>query len=217
MAETISLAAEVRTAVGRGVKALRRSGKTPAIIYGRHTAPLPIQVETRVLANTLRKAGRNTLISLQVDGEAQPRMVLTREVQRDPIKRSLLHVDFYEVSLTETITASLRIIVVGEPEDVKSGAGVLIQERDTLEIECLPQDLIESVTIDVSKMKIDDAVRVKDIIVPPGIRFLEDPELEVLRVTRFTEAAVEEAAAVEPGEVEVIERGKKEEAEEEEG
>lgn len=216
MAETISLAAEVRTAVGRGVKALRRGGKTPAIIYGRHTTPLPIQIETRTLANTLRKAGRNTLIALQVAGETQPRMVLTREVQRDPIRRDLLHVDFYEVSLTETITASLRIVVVGEPEDVKSGAGVLIQERDALEIECLPQDLIESVTIDVSQMKIDDVVRVKDIIVPPGIRFLEDPDLEVLRVTRFTEATVEETVT-EPGEVEVIERGKKEEAEEEEG
>ncbi|MDW8396761.1 MAG: 50S ribosomal protein L25 [Anaerolineae bacterium] len=216
MAETIELSADVRTAVGRSLNALRRSGKTPAIIYGRHISPLPIQLDTRVLTNTLRKAGRNTLITLRVGGETQPRMVLTREVQRDPIRRDILHVDFYEVSLTEKITATVRILTVGEPEDVKSGIGMLIQERDTLEIECLPQDLIESVTIDISQMKIDHAVRVKDIIVPPGIRFLEDPDLEVLRVSRFVEAKLEEEAAVEPGEVEVIERGKKEEAEEEE-
>jgi large subunit ribosomal protein L25 len=104
---------------------------------------------------------------------------------------------------------------VGEPDDVRAGLGVLLQERDTLEIECLPADLIESVTIDVSKMKIDDVVRVKDVIVPPGITVLDDPEAEVVRVTRVVEAK-EEETVVEPGEVEVIEKGKKEAAEEEE-
>lgn len=216
MADKIELNAEIRTAVGSGVNALRRSGKVPAIVYGHNVPNIPIQLDVREVANTLRKAGRNTLITLNIVGKDTPQMVLTREVQRDPIRRTIQHIDFYAVSMTEKITASIRVILAGEPEDVKSGTGVLLQERDTLEIECLPSDLIEAVTIDVSKMKVDDVVRVKDVIVPPRITLLDDPEDEVVRVTRFVEAKEEEAIAAEPAEVEVIEKGKKEEAENEE-
>ena len=113
--------------------------------------------------------------------------------------------------MTEKITASIRVLTVGEPADVKSGAGVLLQERDTLEIEALPTDLIDSVTIDISNMKIDDVVRVKDIAIPAGVKFLEELEEDVVRVNRFIEAKIEEVAAAEPVEVEVIEKGKKEE------
>ncbi|GIV84046.1 MAG: 50S ribosomal protein L25 [Candidatus Roseilinea sp.] len=211
MADKIELRAEIRTAVGSGVNALRRSGKVPAIVYGRNTPNIPIQLDAREVTNTLRKTGHNTLIALHIAGKDAPQMVLTREVQRDPIRRTIQHIDFYAVSMTEKITASIRVMLEGEPEDVKSGVGVLLQERDTLKIECLPSDLIEAVTIDVSKMKVDDVVRVKDVVVPPGIALLDDPEDEVVRVTRFVEA--KEEAAAEPAEVEVIEKGKKEEAE----
>lgn len=211
MAEKIELNAEVRTAVGSGVNALRRSGKVPAVVYGHRLPTRAIQLDTREVTNILRKAGRNTLISLNIAGADGPQMVLAREIQRDPIRRTIQHIDFYAVSMSEKLTASIRVVCLGEPEDVKSGVGVLLQERDTLEIECLPQDLIESVTIDVSRMKVDDVVRVKDVIVPPGITLLDDPDEEIVRVTRFVEAKVEEAEAVEPGEVEVIEKGKKEE------
>jgi large subunit ribosomal protein L25 len=211
MADKIVLNAEVRTAVGSGVNALRRAGKVPAIVYGRNVSNVPIQLDAREVANVLRKAGRNTLIALNIAGKEAPQMVLTREVQRDAIRRVIQHIDFYAVSMTEKISASISVVCVGEPEDVKSGIGVLLQERDTLEIECLPGDLIESVTIDVSRMKVDDVVRVRDVIVPPGVALLDDPEDEVVRVTRFVEAKEEEAAPVEAAEVEVIEKGKKEE------
>ncbi len=218
MSETIELQAELRSNVGSGIKALRRSGKTPAVIYGRHVTPLAVQLDTRTLNNTLRKVGKNTLIQLHVAGESEPRTVLVREVQRDPIQRRLLHLDFQQISLTEKIRATVRVETAGECPDVRSGAGILLMERDTLEVECLPTDLVEAITIDISQLKVDDAVLVKDIVPPPGIRILEDPEESVLRITRFVEATVEEEAAGEPGEVEVIERGKKEkEGEEEEG
>jgi large subunit ribosomal protein L25 len=211
MADKITLAADVRTTVGRGVKALRRSGKVPAVVYGRNIAPISIQLDAHEVTNTLRKAGRNTLITLAVSGNGTTKMVLAREVQRDPIRRTIKHIDFYEVNMSEKITASIRVICAGEPEDVKSGAGVLLQERDSLDIEALPGDLIESITVDVSQMKIDDVIRVKDLVVPTGIKFLDNPEDDVVRVTRFVEAKVEEAVAAEPTEVEVIEKGKKEE------
>jgi large subunit ribosomal protein L25 len=216
MADTITLEAENRATVRNDVKALRRSGKVPAVVYGHNIAPISVQLDTRKVNNTLRKTGRNTLISLSVDGASAPKMVLVREVQRDPVKRTLLHLDFYEVSMTERITATIRVICAGEPADVKSGQGVLLQERDTLEIECLPADLIDSVTVDVSNMNIDDVIRVKDLQIPPGITLREDLEEDVVRLTRFVEAKVEEAAAAEPSEVEVIEKGKKEEDEGEE-
>jgi large subunit ribosomal protein L25 len=211
MADKITLAADVRTTVGRGVKALRRSGKVPAVVYGRNIAPISIQLDAHEVTNTLRKAGRNTLITLAVSGNGTTKMVLAREVQRDPIRRTIKHIDFYEVNMSEKITASIRVICAGEPEDVKSGAGVLLQERDSLDIEALPGDLIESITVDVSQMKIDDVIRVKDLVVPTGIKFLDNPEDDVVRVTRFVEAKVEEVVAAEPAEVEVIEKGKKEE------
>jgi len=211
MADKIEIAAEVRSAVGTGVKALRRSGKVPAVVYGHNIKAISIQVDAREVSNTLRKIGRNTLITLVVDGGQK--MVLTREIQRDPVRRHIKHIDFYEVNMSEKITASIRVLTVGEPADVKSGAGVLLQERDTLQIEALPSDLIDSVTIDISNMKIDDVVLVGDIVIPAGVKFLEEPEDEVVRITRFVEAKVEEVAVAEPTEVEVIEKGKKEEEE----
>ena len=213
MSERIQLAAEPRVTQG-GNKALRRSGKVPGIIYGHNIAASSVQLAERELAAVLRKAGRNTLISLQVgDAKQAPKMVLTREIQRDPVTRALLHIDFYEVSMTEKITAEVRIIITGEANstDIKSGAGVLLQERNAIEIECLPGDLIDSISFDISTLNIGAVVRVKDLNVPAGVTVREKPEDEVLRIQRFVEAKVEEAASAETAEVEVIEKGKKDE------
>jgi large subunit ribosomal protein L25 len=212
MAEKFEIAAQSRSTIGSGIKALRRSGKVPGIVYGHNIASSSIQLDTRDLGNVLRKIGRNSLISLDVDG-AQ-RMVLTREVQRDPVTRALLHIDFYEVSMTEKITARVRIVITGEAvsPDLKSGAGVLLQEHNFIEIECLPGDLFDTITIDVTKFKIGDVVRVKDLQIPSGITVLEAIDDEIVRIQRFVEAKIEEGGA-ESAEVEVIEKGKKEEEE----
>ena len=162
------------------------------------------------MSNTLRKAGRNSLITLNVNGAAAPKMVLTKEIQRDTLKRTIKHIDFYEVSMTEKIKAMVRVVLEGIPAEVKSGTGVLLNELNLLEIECLPSQLFDHVTINVANMKIDDAVRVKDIAIPEGVTMLEEPEDEVVRLARFIEAKAEEVV-VETSEVEVIEKGKKDE------
>lgn len=213
MSDNIHLSAEARVTSG-GNKALRRTGKVPGVIYGHNIAASSVQLAERELALVLRKTGRNTLIALQVgDAKNAPKMVLTREIQRDPVTRALLHIDFYEVSMTERIRAQVRVIVTGEAvsPDLKSGAGVLLQELSSFEIECLPGDLIDSITIDVSALSIGDVVRVKDLVVPAAVTVLEKPDDEVLRIQRFVEAKAEEVAVVEPTEVEVIEKGKKDE------
>ena len=217
MADAIILNATVRTTIRRGVNALRRSGQVPAVVYGRNIEPTHIQMDAREVTTILRHAGRNRLITLTVNGVEVPKMVLQREVQRDPIKGTVKHIDFYEVSMTEKITAEVRIFATGEPADVKSGAGVLLQELDTLSIRCFPGDLIDSITVDVSGLAIDDAIHVRDITVPAAIEVLDALDDEVVRVTRFVEVKEEEVVAAEAPEVEVIEKGKKEEEEGAEG
>ncbi len=211
MAETINLNAEQRTTIKHGIKALRRAGNVPAVVYGHNIAASHVQVNERDLATVLRTTGRNTLITLNVSGVAQPKMVLTREVQRDPVKRSLVHVDFYEVSMTEKLSVEVRLVFFGESMDVKGGQGVLIKEMDSLSVRCLPQDLIEEIKVDVSKLNIDQAIKVSDLNIPAGIEVMEDKNDEVARVSRYVEAKVEEAATTTTAEVEVIEKGKKEE------
>lgn len=209
MADKFELAAEVRTTIRHGIKALRRSGKVPGVVYGHNIAPTHVQVDLKEVSSVLRRAGRNSLIALQMD---PPKMVLTREVQRNPITRIPLHIDFYEVSMTEKIHAQVRIILEGVSLDVKAGTGVLLQGLNLLEIECLPGDLFDVIKIDISKMKIDDSVQVRDLVVPAGVRVIDDLDDEVMRIQRFIEAKAE-VVVVETTEVEVIEKGKKEEEE----
>lgn len=209
MSDKFELAAEVRSTVRRGIKALRRANKVPGVVYGHNIAATNIQVDLKEVSAVLRKAGRNSLITLQLD---PPKMVLTREVQRNPISRIPLHIDFYEVSMTEKIRAQVRVVLEGVSPDVKGGTGVLLQELNLIEIECLPGDLFDTFKIDISKMKIDDVVYVRDLTIPAGVRVLEDLDDEVVRIQRFVEAKVEEPVG-DTAEVEVIEKGKKDEEE----
>lgn len=213
MAEEIILNATIRTALHTGVRALRRSGQIPAVVYGKKIAPTHIQLDAKEVVTTLRNAGRNRLITLVIGADIAPKMVLQKDVQKDAIKGFIRHIDFYEVSMTEKIHAAVRIHCAGESADIKSGAGVLLQEMDVLAIRCLPGDLISSLTIDVSGINIDGVIRVRDIAVPEGIEVLDDLNEEVVRVTRFVEVKEEVVAVAETPEVAVIEKGKKEEEE----
>ena len=208
MAETINLNAAVRTTVRSGIGALRRAGLVPGIVYGRRNEPVCIQLDAKELTTVLRTAGRNRLITLNVDGTEK--MVLPREIQRDPIRRTIKHIDFYQVSMTDKINADVIVEAKGESADMKSGSGVLLQEMNTVAIRCLPSDLIERITIDVSNLKVDDSIYVRDLQFPDGIEVMDDANDLVVRLTRFVEEKVEEVAAEAP-EVEVIEKGKKEE------
>jgi large subunit ribosomal protein L25 len=211
MAEAVQLGAEPRATIGSGIKALRRSGKVPAVIYGHNIAASHVQLNERELSSVLRKIGRNSLITLNVAGSA-PKMVLTREIQRDPVSRALLHIDLYEVSMSETISATIRVLVTGDAlnAEIKGGTAVLLQERSTINIECLPSDLFDSVTINVAELKIGDVVRVRDLTIPSGVTVRENADEDVVRIQRFVEAKVEDVKT-DTAEPEVIEKGKKDE------
>ncbi len=216
MAELV-LNAKPRTVTGKQVKALRRQGWIPAVLYGRHIQPMTIQVEGKELQRILAQArGGTRLITLHVDGETH--LALIREVQREPIHREILHVDFQAVEMTEKIRVEVPVVFVGASPAVERGEGILVHGLTHVEIECLPKDLIEAITVDLSRLdRVDAAIYVRDLQVPPGVTVVSDPDELIALVTAPAAEVLEEAALpAEAPEVEVIGRGKKEEEEEEE-
>ncbi len=216
--EQIELSVAPRTIKGKEVSGLRRSGVVPAVLYGRHTAPVSLQANGRELMRVLMKAGSSRLVTLNVEGEAAPRMALVREVQREPIRGDLWHVDFYGVSMTEKITLAIRVRFDGVSPAAALNEGVLTYGNDSVEIECLPGDLIDSLVVDLTRLvKVGDVVHVSDLKVPETVKILSNPDDLVVRVTRLAaEEAADVVAAVASTEPEVIKKGKTDEEGEEE-
>jgi large subunit ribosomal protein L25 len=215
--EKVVLHATKRDVVGKQVKALRREGKLPAVIYGRHTDPINVNLDARSASVVLAKATASSLVTIDVDGTEH--LALVREKQRDYIKNVLLHVDFLAVSLTEKLRTKVAIHFVGVSLAVKDFNAVLVHNLEELEVECLPADLPERIDVDISSMmKPGEGIRVHEVVVSDKVRLLADPDTMVV-VATFAKveeeaapgaAAGATAAAAEP-EI-AVERGKKEEA-----
>ncbi len=219
--EKVVLKAEKRDVLGKQVKALRRAGKLPAVIYGRRTEPISVLLDAHNAARVLGKLTSSSLVTIELDGTEYPSLV--REKQRDYIKNRLLHVDFLTVSLTENIRATVSLHLIGVSGAVKDFNAVLVNNLESLEIECLPTDLPERIDLDISALAHPgDGIRVRDVPVPDKVRLLDDPDTMVV-VATF--AKVEEEPAAVPGAEVVtptatepelaVERGKKEEEGEE--
>lgn len=213
----IELTAEPRTVTGRRVKQLRSQGWVPAVIYGHRTAPRALQVEAKALDKVLARAGESRLISLTVRGDDSPQTVLVREVQRDILNRRPLHVDFYEVVMTEKLRATVPLRFVGHSPLVATGEAILNEALTELEVECLPADLPEFIEVDVSRLTdFDSVILVKDLKVPSGVEILNEPDEPVASLSGAREEVIEEApAAAEAAEVEVVAKGKAAKGEEE--
>lgn len=217
--EQIELRAESRDVFGKKTKRLRRSGLIPATLYGPRTEPVSLQVRERDLRSVLDRAGMHQLISLWIDQADRPRLTLAREVQRDVITHSLLHVDLYEVVMTERITAETPLTLVGEAPAVAAKAGLLVRGLDSVQVQCLPGELPESIDVDVSVLEeTDQAILVKDLVLDEAIEILTNPEEVIVKVLPLKELEVEEVVEeeVEPVEVEVIAAAKEREEEPEE-
>jgi large subunit ribosomal protein L25 len=220
--EKVVLQAEKRTVVGKQVRALRREGKLPAVIYGRYIDPINIVLDAHDASLTLGRTTSSSLVTIELDGKQYPTLV--RERQLDFIRNSLLHVDFMAVSMTEKITANVGIHVVGDAPAVKEFGAILVTNLTELEVECLATDLPERFVVDVSGLEeIGDGVYVKDLDVPANVEILTDPDEMIVVATAMAAEEVEEEeeelleGEEELEEPEVIEKGKKEEEGEEEG
>jgi len=210
--EEVLINAEKRNVVGKQVKALRRQGILPGVIYGRHIEAFPIQMDAHDAALILDKLTASSLITIDVDGEKFN--VLMRDRQRDVIFGDLLHVDFLVVSLTEKLRATVELKLVGEAPVADNPEVVVTQVLNAIEIEALPQDLPEVIEVDISTLEtVDDEITVADLDLGEDIAILTDPNETIVSVGYVAQEEVaEEAEAVEP---EVVEKGKKEAAEEE--
>ncbi len=168
MAKQVRLAAARRTAIGRSaVRKLRGQGLVPAIIYGGKDKAEPLQVTKRDITAMLSHAsGENILVELEVDGgggNKVNRLALLQEVQHSPVGGDVLHVDFHAVTMDEMIEADVPLEPIGTAEGVKTFGGLLEQNLRSLAIECLPRDLPDLVTVEISHLNIGDAIHVREI------------------------------------------------------
>lgn len=221
--EKIILNAEVRSSTGKAAaKSLRRKDVIPAVVYKGGKEAIKLQLAVGALNEVLHtKAGENVIVTLKIaDGanKTKDKTVLIKEIQREPIRGLILHVDFSEISLTETLKVNVPLAVRGEPVGVKADGGILEHVMWELQVECLPTNIPEKIDVDVSAMKIGDAIYVKNITAPEGVKLLTDPELIALIVKPpKVEVPKEEVAAEGAAEPELIRKKKEVEEEGEEG
>jgi len=212
--EEIVLNAKRREVVGKQVKALRREGRLPAILYGRHLSPILISLDMRNVSRVLPTITSSHLVVVDVDGEKHTTLV--RERQRHPVTGSLLHVDFQVLSMTEKLRTTVVIVLEGDAPAAKNYNGVLVTGQTELEVECLPGDLPERIRVDISRLtEIGNAIHVRDLVLPAAVEVLTDPDELVVLITAPAAEEKEEVIAVAEGapEPEIIEKGKKEEEE----
>lgn len=216
--EKIVLEAKKRQETGKRVKNVRRAGFIPAIIYGHKQDPLPISLEKQSATQILNKVSGSTVLTVRVDGKDYSTLV--RDVQRDHLKNEFLHLDFLAVSLTEKLRTAVSITLIGEAPVLKEYEALIVAGISEVEVEALPQDLPETLEVDLSGLvEIGDAIYLKDLPVPANVEFLTDTEELIAVASAVKEEVVEEAAVEglegeEIAEPEVIEHGKAEDEEE---
>lgn len=193
--KTIAIRADERSRRGKGsARQARRSGRIPGVLYGQGKN-ISLTVDRREFAQVLVEAhSANVIFDLTLPGQA-PMKSIAREIQIDPVSRMMLHVDFQHIDMTKKIHVKVAVHVTGEPDGVKNQGGILEHVARELEVSCLPADIPESVTVDVSHLTIGMSVHVSDIKAE-GFEFLEDPGKVVALVVApvVEKVAVAEAA-----------------------
>ncbi|MEI8344688.1 MAG: 50S ribosomal protein L25 [Candidatus Omnitrophota bacterium] len=216
--EQLTLKSVVRQATGKeNAKKIRAGGQVPGTVYHKGETPVSITVEQKELARIIRSSGgENLLINLLIEGDLskkKSRAVIVKEIQHDPVKRDILHVDFNEISLTEKIIVEVEVVGIGEPAGVKLEGGILDHSVRSLKIQCLPTDIPKHIDVDVSGVALNGTIHVRDLQLSEKIKILTDGDTLLFAVKAPTEpkaeeTAVEGAAAQEP---EVIREKKVEE------
>lgn len=159
--DRLSLKAEERTLLGKKVKNLRKDGKLPGHVYGKGVETEHVSVDGKTFLKTFKEAGETGLINLKIGAE-KVRPVLVRGVQYDPITGQPIHIDFYQVNLTQKVKVPVPLILIGDqPESVHLGETIVLQTLQEVEVEALPTDLVENIEVDITPLKnIDDAITV---------------------------------------------------------
>ena len=185
--EEIILEVQPRGELGKNkVKDLREKGFIPAVIYAEGKKSQPIKVSHRQLWQLIHQHRlESTVINLKIqdDKKQKDRSCLIKEIQYDPVKGDIIHVDFNEISLTKVIKVNVPVVAKGEPIGVKQEGGSLEHILWEIEVECLPTDIPKDIEVDVSQLKIGDDIHIKDVTFPSNIKVLNNPEAIVFSVT----------------------------------
>jgi large subunit ribosomal protein L25 len=217
--ERMIINVEKREEVGKGAaRSLRRGNSIPAILYrGGDSQPVKFS-KKEILQFINSTTGQQAMVNLQF-GDGSSKLALMKDYQVDPAKGDLIHVDFFEVSLTEKVKVSVHVTIVGESIGVKRDGGILQYLLREIEVECLPDKIPGRIELDISGLEIGQSLHVSDIKLGEGVKVFTDPDEVIVNVVapavEEVAAPVEAAAAPEITEPEVIKKGKKEEEEEE--
>jgi large subunit ribosomal protein L25 len=207
MSKTVSLQVSQRAGIGRtALKAVRKAGRIPGVLYGKTKDKTvnsrPIEIDAKKLASVLHSSSsENVLVDVELQ-DAQGKKVdqhlaLLLDVQHHPLKDYIIHIDLHEIAQDEILHAEVPVTSIGEPDGVKNGGGLLETMLRTVRVACLPRNLPDLITVDVSALKIGDSVHVSELKLPEGVTLTNPPELPVFSVF----APKEEAAPVPGAEV----------------
>lgn len=207
--DKVVISASHREVLGKKVKEMRRDGKLPAVLYGKSLKPIAIIMDLKEATSILKATSSSSLLTIDLDGKEYTTLV--RERQRDLIRGNYLHIDFLAVSLTEKVRAKVTITIEGQAPALETYESLLTTGLDRIEVESLPQDLPERITVDVSSLnEIGDGIYVRDIELPPNVETLHDMDDMIVVVSALVIVEEEEEEELEeelelegePGELE---------------
>ena len=199
MAEYTLIAEGGRTTGSRPSGRLRSTGRIPAVVYGHGSAPLSVSVDARELRHALSsEAGLNQLLNLELDGERH--LTLARELQRHPVRNTVVHVDFQIVRRDELISADVPLILIGEAREVEMAKGIIEQPLTSLSVNATPATIPSSIEVDISALNVGDNIRVGDLDLPEGVTTDVDVEETVVMATTSAAEIAEEAEEAAAGE-----------------
>jgi large subunit ribosomal protein L25 len=205
----IVIEAERRTPGGKNVNLrLRKSGRIPAVIYGPGREAVAVTVDPEAVKEILHsQTGHNTIFGMSIDGGKESN-VMVKDYQLDPVKGELIHADLLEIAMDRLLELTVDIEVVGEAEGVKLGGGIMDIVTRSIEVQCLPGDIPKSIKVDVSHLKINDYIRVKNIEADPKVKILTEPEVVIVTIVPPIKEEVPVEVPTEAAEPEVIKKGK---------
>jgi len=207
----MQLGAKIRTETGKGPsRNLRSMGRLPAIFYGPEINPIMLSIDYRQIKKILKgKSAENIIFDLRIDSDekSQSKKVMIKELQRDPVTRDYLHVDFYEIAMGKELEVDIPVHLINTPIGVSEG-GILELARRGLRVSCMPEDMVDKIDIDVSGLDIGQSLHIKDIAFPPGLKSMDDENLTIATVIApiptAEEEEVEEEEVEEPEGEEIV-------------
>ncbi len=218
----LSLKVKIRTDLGKKNKKLRRENQLPGVLYGRKIKSTPVSIGYKEFEKVYGEARENTLVSLEITegvgstvGVPKENVVLIRDAIRHPLRDSFIHVDFYQVPMDEEIKIAIPLVFINEAPAVKDEGAVLERNIYDLEVSALPKDLPREITVDLSRLAhLDDAIFIKDLTVPAGVKIEAEGDVVVAQVSAPEEEEVTEQAAEEvaPKDIKTEGEEKREEA-----